>query len=35
MLCVPEMPLPADPEANRDLYQEGNEEVVKPEVKFR
>ena len=35
MLCVREMPLPADPEANRDLCRDGNEEVVKTKVKFR
>jgi len=28
------MPLPADPEANRDMRYRGNEEMVKPEVKF-
>jgi hypothetical protein len=32
-LCS-EMPLPADHEAKRDPCREGNDEVVKPEVKF-
>lgn len=29
-VLVREMPLPADPEANRDLHPRHNEEVVKP-----
>ena len=35
MLCFREMPMPAEPEANRDPCREGNEGVVNAEVKFR